>query len=147
MNPTPPPGEQVVLRAQILAFFGALKDGGADPQQVVEALRSLLPRPTLTPAEKRMSDPKQDEVPLPQPTVRCGEYAGPPGEGASESLWDSDALIAYGNARARAATERAAQVCRERGGRLQWLADCRRESDACTDAILADAGIKGDDRG
>lgn len=26
------------------------------------------------------------------PTVRCGEYAGPPGEGASENLWNYDAV-------------------------------------------------------
>jgi hypothetical protein len=91
-----------------------------------------------------MSDPKQDEVPLPQSRGFVDSDGDFHGHLLPGSVYAAADLITYGNARARAATERAAQVCRERGGRLQWLADCRRESDACADAILADAGIKGD---
>ena len=32
--------------------------------------------------------------PLSAPDVRCGHYAGPIGEGASENLWDSDSIAA-----------------------------------------------------
>jgi hypothetical protein len=81
-----------------------------------------------------MSDPKQDEVPLPvgEAEVLWHDHAtnpfGPrPGKIIDASLAFMDSapigtrlysrkeLIAYGNARARAATERAAQVCREAG--------------------------------
>jgi hypothetical protein len=37
----------------------------------------------------------QDLPSLPEPAVRCGDYAGPPGEGASESLWDADQMRSY----------------------------------------------------
>ncbi len=43
--------------------------------------------------------PDADAVPLPDPDVRCGEYAGPPGEGADESLWNDDSMRTYGDAR------------------------------------------------
>jgi hypothetical protein len=54
------------------------------------------------------------------------------------------ALIAYGNARARAATERAAQVCRERCAITPSVPAWALEANNCADAILVDAGIKGD---
>lgn len=35
------------------------------------------------------------DVPMPEPTVKYGEYAGPPGEGAHCDLWDVDEMRAY----------------------------------------------------
>lgn len=37
----------------------------------------------------------QELPPLPEPNTCCGEYAGPPGEGASCDLWDADQMRAY----------------------------------------------------
>jgi hypothetical protein len=99
-----------------------------------------------TPPPGEREAPKQDEVPLPEPTrlaheagelyhewqsfEACWEDLRVPAEQRGENWRDhcairdkwhakfaefNAALIAYGNARARAATERAAQVCREAG--------------------------------
>lgn len=39
--------------------------------------------------------PVSDLPPLPKPDVRCGEYAGPPGEGASEDYYTADQMREY----------------------------------------------------
>jgi hypothetical protein len=85
-----------------------------------------------------MSDPKQDEVPLPEP-VEAGYIRDSIGRALPVFAFRKDQLIAYGNARARAATERAAQVARSHlsggnDGVIHFIAR----------AIEADAGIKGE---
>ena len=61
-----------------------------------------------------MTDTPEALPPLPQPAVRCGEYAGPPGEGASESLWSSDQMHEYA---------RAALAQRQQGPQVEWPDD------------------------
>lgn len=56
------------------------------------------------------------EIALPPPAVRCGDYAGPPGEGASEDYFTAEQvrhLIA-------AERERCAKVCEDLGAR-DWF--------------------------
>lgn len=36
------------------------------------------------------STPRTALPPLPPPAVKAGDYAGPPGEGASENYWDAE---------------------------------------------------------
>lgn len=68
------------------------------------------------------------EALMPEPAVRCGEYAGPPGEGASENYYDADQL----RAAMQSVAERAAKKEREECAKIadakairinsQWIA-------------------------
>ncbi len=68
-------------------------------------------------------DPK--DVPMPEPTVKYGEYAGPPGEGAHCDLWDVDEMRAYAKdyaaAKCAALSARVAELEAD-AGRYRWLA-------------------------
>ena len=90
---------------------------------------------------------KHDDLPalLANPAVKCGEYAGPPGEGARENYYDSEQMQAAYSAGQRAAALRAAQVCREQASSEPndvWASAYRHVSDDCAAAILRDAGVK-----
>jgi hypothetical protein len=83
------------------------------------------------------------EVPLPESKpISASVMQG--GRAIVHGAYTGDQLIAYGNARARAATERAAQVCRERCAITPSVPAWALEANNCADAILVDAGIKGD---
>jgi hypothetical protein len=128
-----------------------------------------------TPPPGEREAPKQDEVPLPEPTrlaheagelyhewqsfEACWEDLRVPAEQRGENWRDhcairdkwhakfaefNAALIAYGNARARSATERAAQVCREHASDMRALHKDDADAEELAAAILADAGIKGE---
>ncbi len=58
--------------------------------------------------------------PLPEPTVRCGEYAGPPGEGADCHLWDRDEMHAYADTCTAALSARVAELEAD-AKRYRWL--------------------------
>lgn len=65
-------------------------------------------------ATEAVSSPMPDlrdefEALMPEPDVRCGEYAGPPSEGASENYYTADQL----RAAMQAVAERAAKKERE----------------------------------
>jgi hypothetical protein len=114
--------------------------------------------PTPPPGEREA--PKQDEVPLPEPTFLMAQESRGKGryscyrkeqtlrqyggEGCFQFGYSQDALIAYGNACARAATERAAQVCREHASDMRALHKDDADAEELADAILADVGIKGE---
>lgn len=47
---------------------------------------------------------------LPKPDVRCGEYAGPPGEGASENYYTADQMREYALLAVKAERARCARL-------------------------------------
>lgn len=57
---------------------------------------------------------------LPEPDVRCGEYAGAPGEGASENLWGSDSMRSYALSAIKELEEMVARAEKD-AARYRWL--------------------------
>jgi hypothetical protein len=49
--------------------------------------------------------------PLPEPDVKCGEYAGPPGEGANEDYYTAEQMHTYVIEAVLAERERCAKLC------------------------------------
>ena len=85
--------------------------------------------------------PPDLEALMPKPAVRDGDYAGPPGEGASEDYFTTDQVRAV----ILAATERAAKKCEERATayrttRAPGWHEVDHECTQCAAAIRGDGG-------
>ena len=93
------------------------------------------------------STPRAALPPLPPPAVKAGEYAGPPGEGASENYWSAEQVEQIRRETVQACADLcAAEQAENRGlakgsktAMYDWVAD---GAGLCRGAILALLPVK-----